>query len=144
MVDRCFELLKNHYSRDSIKGKLVQVSVACSVKDGRRTNENFKEILELRKRGWEGLPPPPGFTSTKAELAGAGKEDASAPTPTVTPLGLPSTYLEEPQAEVAQPRPMESIAAQSETETIHGSPATVPIHQQRNSFRLHHSRHPRR
>ena len=89
-------------SRDSTKGRLVQVIVACLVKGGRRTNENFKEILELRKRGWEGLPPPP-----------------------VTPLGLPSTYLEEPQAEVAQPRPMESIAAPSETETIPGSPATL-------------------
>ena len=66
------------------------------MKDSRRTNENFKERVELRKRGWEGLPPPV-FTPTKAELAGAGKEDASAPTPTVTPLGLPSTYLEEPQ-----------------------------------------------
>ena len=63
VVDRCFELLKNNCSRDSIKGKLVQVSVACSVKGGCRTNEAFKEVLELRKRGWEGLTPPPVFTS---------------------------------------------------------------------------------
>ena len=31
VVDRCFELLKNHYSPDSVKGRLVQVSVLHTV-----------------------------------------------------------------------------------------------------------------
>ena len=33
VVDRCFELLKNHYSPGSVKGRLVQVSVLRSVGD---------------------------------------------------------------------------------------------------------------
>ena len=35
VVDRCFELLKDHYSRDTVKGRLVQVRVAYTVEGGR-------------------------------------------------------------------------------------------------------------
>ena len=35
VVDRCFELLKDHYSRDTVKGRLVQVCVAYTVEGGR-------------------------------------------------------------------------------------------------------------
>ena len=119
VVDRCFELLKNHYSPGSVKGRLVQVSVLRTVGDCSQTDENLKEVLELRERGWEGLPPPPIFTSTKAKSAGASKEDPSA-TPIVTSLGLPSTDLE-PQ--VTLPSPTEPAAA-PETETAPESPVT--------------------
>ena len=119
VVDRCFELLKNHYTPDSVKGRLVQVSELRTVGDCSQTDENLKEVLELRERGWEGLPPPPIFTSTKAKSAGGSKEDSSA-TPIVTSLGLPSTDLE-PQ--VTLPSPTEPAPA-PEAETAPESPVT--------------------
>ena len=84
-----------------------------------RTDENLKEVLEPRERGWEGLPPPPIFTSTKAKSAGAGKEDSSA-TPIVTSLRLPRADLE---LQVTMPPPTEPAAA-PETETVPESPVT--------------------
>ena len=119
VVDRCFELLKNHYSPDSVKGRLVQVSVLRTVGDCSQADENLKEVLELRERGWEGLPSPPIFTSTKVKLAGAGKEDSSA-TPIVTSLGLPNM---DPEPQVTLPSPTEPAPA-PETETAPESPAT--------------------
>ena len=127
VVDRCFERLKNHYSPDSVKGRLVQVGVLRTVGDCSQTDENLKEVLELRERGWGGLPPPPIFTSTKAKSAGASKEDPSA-TPIVTSLGLPSTDLE-PQVTLPSPTepasaPETEMAPAPETETAPDSPVT--------------------
>ena len=41
VVDRCFELLKGHCSRDSVKWKLVQVREFPAVKGGHRTQTDF-------------------------------------------------------------------------------------------------------
>jgi len=43
LVDRCFELLKDHYNRDSVKGRLVQVRIPCAVKGGHRADANFRK-----------------------------------------------------------------------------------------------------
>ncbi|KAF9646041.1 hypothetical protein BDM02DRAFT_3189166 [Thelephora ganbajun] len=101
VVDRCFEFLKKHYSNNKYKGKLVQ------------------EVAELRERGWEGLPPPPVFTTGIPKPTGANQNDPAA-TPIVMPLGLPSG---DPEPQIPQPPPPES-AASPETETIPGSPVT--------------------
>ncbi|KAF9646057.1 hypothetical protein BDM02DRAFT_3189180 [Thelephora ganbajun] len=101
VVDCCFELLQNHYGRDPVRGKLVQ------------------EIVELRERGWEGLPPPPVFTTGIPKPTGANQNDPAA-TPVVTSLGLPSR---DPEPQVPQPPPLESPTS-PETETIPASPIT--------------------
>ncbi|KAF9646045.1 hypothetical protein BDM02DRAFT_3189169 [Thelephora ganbajun] len=99
VVDRCFELLKNHYNRYSDRGKLVQ------------------GVVELRERGWEGLPPPPVFTAGIPKPTGANQNDPVA-TPIVTSLGLPNRDLE-PQ--IPQPSPFEPVTV-PETDTIPASP----------------------
>ena len=40
VVDRCFELLKDHYNRDSKKAKIVQVGVFGATKGAHRTDKN--------------------------------------------------------------------------------------------------------
>ncbi|KAF9783235.1 hypothetical protein BJ322DRAFT_1069780 [Thelephora terrestris] len=83
VVDRCIELLKNHYGKNTIGYNLVQ------------------EVLKLRERGWEGLPPPPVLAIDKPEPHGTSNEDPSA-TPVVTSLGLSNTDFE-PQITYAPP-----------------------------------------
>ncbi|KAF9646046.1 hypothetical protein BDM02DRAFT_3189170 [Thelephora ganbajun] len=100
VVNRCFELLKGHYGRDSYKGKLVQ------------------EVVELRERGWEGLPPPPVFAGIP-KLTGANQNDPAV-TPVVTSLGLPNR---DPEPQVPQSLPLESTTS-SEAGIIPGSPVT--------------------
>ncbi|KAF9646056.1 hypothetical protein BDM02DRAFT_3189179 [Thelephora ganbajun] len=101
VVDRCFELFKNHYSQDSDKGRLVQ------------------EVVESRERGWEGLPPPPVFITGIPKPTGANQNDPAA-TPVPTSLGLPNTDLE-PQ--IPQPSSLEPVTIPA-TDTIPGSPVT--------------------
>ena len=84
-----------------------------------RADDNVQEVLKLRERGWEGLPPPPVLTGDKPGPNGAGKEDLSA-TPVATSLGLPNTDLE-PQ--FSRPPPLESATVPG-TETIPSSPVT--------------------
>ena len=119
VVNRCFELLKDHYGRDTVKGRLVQVRVTHTVEGGHRVDENFKELLELRERGWEGLPPPPVFMTGIPKATGGGQEDPSA-TPVATPLGLPASD-HEPQAPHSPPP--ESITVLG-IETTLSPPAT--------------------
>ena len=119
VVDRCFELLKDHYRRDMVKGRLVQVRVAHTVEGGRRVDENFQELLELRERGWEGLPPPPIFTTRIPKATGVGQEDPSA-TPVATPLGLPAS---DPEPQVSYSPLPESVTVPG-TETTPSPPAT--------------------
>jgi len=76
-------------------------------------------VIELRGRNWEGLPPPPVFTTGKPKPAHAGRKDPSA-TPVATSLGLPNRDLE-PQ--VVQPPPLESVTT-PDTDAVSGSPAT--------------------
>jgi len=89
------------------------------LKGNHRTEAYFQGVVALRERGWEGLPPPPVFTSGKPKLTSANQGDPTA-TPVATLLGLPNRDLE-PQ--VPQPPPPES-ATPPETGTIHESPAT--------------------
>ena len=84
-----------------------------------RTEAYFQELVALRERGWEGLPPPPSFTSGKLKLTGENQEDPTA-TPVATLLGLPSG---DPEPQVTQPSPSELVAA-PETGVGHESPAT--------------------
>ena len=52
-----------------------------------------EEVIQLRERGWEGLPPPPVFTNGRSERTGTGQEDPIA-TPVPAPLGLPNIDIE--------------------------------------------------
>ena len=119
VVDRCFELLKDYYNRDSTQGKLVQVCLFHTTKAVHRADENRQEIFELRDRGWEGLPPPPVFVTGKSKQVCTSRDDTSA-TPIATSLGLPSTDSE-PQ--IPKPPPANPVAA-PEAETNSGSPDT--------------------
>ncbi|KAF9646040.1 hypothetical protein BDM02DRAFT_3119247 [Thelephora ganbajun] len=101
VIDRCFELLKGHHYQEPEKKKLLQ------------------EVIELRERGWEGLPPPPVFTIGRPKPTGANQNDPAA-TPIVTSLGLPNRDLE-PQ--IPQPSPLEPVTV-PETDTIPASPVT--------------------
>ena len=131
VVNRCFELLKGHSYRGpyphqssndyyrGMKRDLVQVSVPRTTKCGHGTKESFQEVVALRERGWEGLPPPPRFTSGGPGPIGARQEDLAA-TPVVTSLGLPNRDLE-PQ--ILQASPPETVIV-PEPDTIPPSPIT--------------------
>ena len=134
VVDRCFDLLRHHryfnpygsgYSTSYInsyiktRGEPLQVRAYHVVKGGHRAEIKFQEILALRERGWEGLPPPPVFLTGKPKKICANQEDPSA-TPIVIPLGLPNT---DPVPQIPQSPPLESITA-PETETIPVTPVT--------------------
>ena len=129
VIDRCFELLKRHsYSspypsydrryKDYVQPRteLVQVSASRTTRCDYRVEEGFQEVVGLRERGWEGLPPPPASTSGRANPAGANQRDPAA-TPVATSLGLPNRDLE------PQPPPSEPVTA-SETGGIPESPVT--------------------
>ena len=138
VVDRCFELLKNHRVYDpNIHGhnprmqegleRAKQVCAPNPVKGGHRAEPNFQEVIALRERGWEGLPPPPIFTTGRPQPADARQGDPAA-TPIATSIGLPNRDPEpripqspslEPQA--SQSPPLESVAI-PETNAIPGSP----------------------
>ena len=80
-------------------------------------------MINLRERGWEGLPPPPVFTTGRLKPTGASQKDPAA-TPIVTSLGLPSEVLE---SHIPQPPQHEPVATQGE-DTIPASPVTPIIH----------------
>ena len=90
---------------------------ACGVRGRFWDKTSFQEIIALRERGWEGLPPPPVFTTRKSKPTGANQKDPAA-TPIVTSLGLPNRDLE-PQIPQSSP----PIAAQEE-DTVPASPVT--------------------
>jgi hypothetical protein len=119
VVDRCFELLKDNYTRDSTDWELLQVRTPRVVKDNHRAETNFQEVIELRERGWEGLHPPPVFTTGKPKSASANQKDPAA-TPIATSLGLPSG---DPGTQILQPPPPESVTA-LETDAVPASPTT--------------------
>ena len=135
VVDRCFELLQNHvyynhhrgdgwYQRqvnayDQMKRELVQVRPPRQVKGGHRAKTNSQEVVALRERSWEGLPPPPVFTAGKVEPTGANRNDPAA-TPVATSLGLPNRDLE---LQIPLPHPPEPVAV-PESDPIPASLAT--------------------
>jgi len=99
------------------------------VEGGHRVETNSQEVIALRERGWEGLPPPPIFTTGRPNPAGARQGDPTA-TPIVTSIGLPGRDSEphiprspplEPQ--IAQSPPLGSFTI-PETDAIPASPTT--------------------
>ena len=114
VVDRCFELLRSYYGGDSGK---VQVCLFQILKSSHRSEIKFQEVVDLRDRGWEGLHPPPVFTSEKVELASANQKDPAA-TPVMTSLGIPSG---DPGPQVPQPPLFEPIVT-PEADMTPGSP----------------------
>ena len=78
---------------------------------------NFQEVLELRERGWEGLPPPPVFAT------GMNQNDPTA-TPVVTSLGLPNRN---PEPQIPQPHLPEPVTV-PESDPIPASPVTPVTH----------------
>ena len=131
VVDRCFDLLTHHkyfnpyeagYGSGARETKsyaetrrgLLQVRAGQAVKGGHL--RQFQEVLAIRERGWEGLPPPPAFPTGNT---GANQQDPAA-TPVVVSLGLPNT---DPVPQIPQPLPLEPAAA-PETDTIPASPIT--------------------
>ena len=135
VVDRCFDLLKHHeyfnpydsggYNMRRINNYAetrrgpLEVRASHVVNGGNRAETNFQEVLTLRERGWEGLPPPPVFSTGKPKQTGANQQDVAA-TPIVVPLGLANT---EPVPQIPQSPPPESVTA-PETETIPVTPVT--------------------
>ena len=100
-----------------------------TVKGGHRSETSFQEVIDLRERGWEGLPPPPVFTTRKPKPAGARQGDPAA-TPIATSIGLPNR---DPEPEIPQSPPLEPQNAQSpplisvsipEPDAITASPTT--------------------
>ena len=119
VVDRCFELLKGHsYTlpypnhtqahRNYVQQRteLVQVNAFCTAKCDYRTEEVFQEMIGLRERGWEGLPPPPVFTSGGPNPTGMDQRDP-ATAPFATSLGPPNR---DPGPQGSQIPPLESVA----------------------------------
>ena len=93
-----------------------------AAKDDHRAKTNFQEVVTLRERGWEGLPPPPVFISGKPGPAEVNQRDPAA-TPIATLLGLPNRDIEPP---IPQPPPPGSPIT-SETDTVPESPVTPVI-----------------
>jgi hypothetical protein len=67
----------------------------------------FQEVIELRARGWEGLPPPPVFRIKGPKSTGANQKDPAA-TPVITSLGLPSR---DPAPQIPQSPPLEPVVS---------------------------------
>ena len=86
-------------------------------------NSYSQDLVALRECGWEGLPPPPVFTSGKSDPTGANQKDPTA-TPVAIALGLPNRDLE-PQ--IPQPPPPESVTT-PEPDTTPESPVTSVVH----------------
>ena len=84
-----------------------------------RANTNIQEVVGLRERGWEGLPPPPVFATWGPRPVDADRNDPAA-TPIVPSLGLPNR---DPEPQIPQPPPLEVVTA-PETDLVPESPAT--------------------
>ena len=154
VVDRCFELLKDHKyhnqalinynnahsnyrgpgsgwpeilsrgnSYDLMKKELVQVRTPHPVRGGRRAQASQQEVVALQERGWEGLPPPPIFTTKEPKPVATDQKDPVA-TPVITSLGLPYWDLE-PQ--VPQPLPFKPVTA-PESDPTPASPVISVTH----------------
>ena len=137
VVDRCFELLQDHkytnphdserWNRDGLrransydlmKRELIQVGTPHSAERGHRAEANFQEVVALRERCWEGLPPPPVFMAGKLKPTGTNQNDPAA-TPVATSLGLPNRDLE-PQI---SPSPPPKSVTIPDSDLVPASPA---------------------
>ena len=70
----------------------------------RRTKANVQEVIDLRGRGWEGLPPPPVFSSSQQKPTSASQKDTTA-TPVVASIRLPNGDLEPQNPHSPSPEP---------------------------------------
>ena len=121
VVNRCFELLKNHYGHSPVGRVLVQVRASHSVVGGYGLT-GIQEVVALRERGWEGLPPPPLFKTGKPKPTDANQTDPA--TPVVTTLGLPNR---DPGPQIPQPPPLDSASVRLESTTISEPPVTPVV-----------------
>ena len=128
-IDRCFELLKNHQLYGSEPHRYTpawaELERAKQVRTPRgerlrRSNTSFQEVIDLRERGWEGLPPPPVFTTRRPRPAGANQRDSPTPpiplTPPIPPTPPIPTYLGLPNRDREHQIPQPSLP----------EPVTVP------------------
>ena len=120
VVDRCFELLKHHYDDKPTKKQLVQVCKPRVVNGAQQAKPDFQEVVALRERRWEGLPPPPVFTTKKPKPIDANEKDPAA-TPVAASLGLPNS---DPEPQIPQPPPQVESVLAPETDVIPASPIT--------------------
>ena len=119
VVDCCFERLKSHYIIDPVRGGIDTRACPRVTKGSHRAKTNFQGVVALRKRGWEGLPPPPVFTTEKPESTSMDQEDPTA-TPVATSPGLPNR---DPEPQIPQSPPPKSSTS-PEADTIPTSPIT--------------------
>ena len=122
VIDCCFQLLNKYRSwlskcssRDIAMMGPIKVRTPHPVKGGHWAEANLQELLALRERGWEGLPPPPVFTTEKPKLTSENQKDPAA-TPVVTSLGLPNRDLE--------PQTLSESVTAPEKDAIPASPVT--------------------
>ena len=117
VVDRCFELLQSQYGNNAVKRPLIQVRVVSRNEGLHQVNAKLQEVIELRERGWDGLPHPPALVTRKPKPT-AQKDPAA--TPIVASLGLPGG---DPEPQVLQPRiPQVDQATTPETDPIPATP----------------------
>ena len=119
------KILNRGNSYDLVKKEPVQVRAPRPVKGGYRAKANPQEVVALRGRSWEGLPPPPVFATRRPDPVGASQRDP-ATTPVVTSLGFPNRDLE-PQIPPSQPPPPEMVTA-PESDQIPASSVTPVTH----------------
>ena len=104
-IDRCFDLLTTYWeSANTIHRKLITVSELYRGSTA-ETKIKPQEVIILRRSGWEGLPPPPLFTTGKPKPISEGQEEPSE-TPAAIPMGLPNVDFE-PQ--ISLPPTLESV-----------------------------------
>ena len=90
---------------------------ASNSKGGHLFDPHFQEVFDLRACDWDGLPPPPVFTTGRPNPISSGRKDPAV-APVITSLGLPSGDLE-PQ--VPRPPPLEPVVI-PEADTAPESP----------------------
>ena len=151
VVDRCFELLKDHkYSNpyfisynssnpenrtrhgwpevlsrgngyDLMKKELIQVRGLLPVKGSHQAKPDPQEVITLRERSWEGLPPPPVLKTRKSNPLGTYQRDPAA-TPVVTFLGLHNRDL---NPQIPHPPPPEPATAPEPGPILASSPTPI-------------------
>jgi len=90
VMDRCCDLLKpsNLTADKKVLAELAEVRALMLMIKILYECWGLQEVLRLRERGWEGLPPPPILRSAKPEITVPKSQDPAA-TPVATSLGLP-------------------------------------------------------
>ena len=136
VVDRCFEILKDHYSHDSAKGKLVQVCAANAGLINLPSYVSSQEVIELRERG----PPSPTGVHVQGIKTGWHEQRRSQRDPRRHISGNAWHGFRTTES----PSPSTRIRSRSrDRNDSQVSRDTFAIHQHRHPVRLHNSRHSR-